>query len=267
MTQTRATARLEGSRRLGCHFVPLAVAFLTICGDPSAVARGGVDLVKPAWALSPVERAKELFREGATKFRAGDFQGALELFEQAYALDPHPVLVYNIARAREGLGEIDRAIEMYERYVALDPHASDRGAVDQRILILKKQLDERAELVRRTLELQAAREREAAAPPPAAAPRASGVSPIPWIAAGVGLVAVGVGSGLVGMASSRHDDAGAEPQAGRARELESSARTLDTAGKVTLGLGAVIVVTGTILGVLDWTSVRSKRQTAAGVAF
>ena len=64
--------------------------------------------VAPLGAQEP--EAAELFRESAEAYRAGEFARAVELLEQAYAIEPAPVLQYNLARALEGMGDLDGAI-------------------------------------------------------------------------------------------------------------------------------------------------------------
>ena len=57
--------------------------------------------------------AKRLFEAGVRLFELGDFSGAASKFEQAYILVPMPQLLFNIARAREQLGDVAGACEIY----------------------------------------------------------------------------------------------------------------------------------------------------------
>ena len=63
--------------------------------------------------------------------------------EQAYELFPEPVLLYNLARAYEGKGELATAADKYEQYLRLAPTASARGAIEQRVLNLRRVLARR----------------------------------------------------------------------------------------------------------------------------
>jgi tetratricopeptide (TPR) repeat protein len=197
-------------------------------------------------------RARELFREGAERFKSGDFRGALERFEQAYQLDPNPILVYNMARAHESLGDIEDAMVAYQHYLELDPNASDRGAVEQRIATLRRDLEERRALEQRALESE--RQRRAAqskaAPLPRSAPPRS-PSAVPWIIMGVGLGAVGAGVVLGSMAKARIDDAQANPNGGEAQDAEDSGRSLGTAANIAFVVGGSIAAGGLIAGVVD----------------
>src|SRR5262245_18203367 len=180
---------------------------------------------------APNTGARALYDEGVKRFRSGEFREALELFEKAYALDPDPVLVYNIARAHESLGDGERALDAYKRYLESSPNAEDRGAVEQRMSTLQRQIRDK-----QLLEQQ----RDAAAKP-AAEPRRRpasehcrrrSASRVPWIIAAVGAGGVGAGAVLGAIAISRYDDAVSEPSAGRARELETESQSIATAANV-----------------------------------
>jgi tetratricopeptide (TPR) repeat protein len=76
-----------------------------------------------ALAASGLARAEDpptfvrLNEEGAAFYHARDFRKAIARFEQAYALEPDPNLLFNIARCRQALGENAAAIEGYERFL------------------------------------------------------------------------------------------------------------------------------------------------------
>ena len=76
-------------------------------------------------------RAKEYFRAGAQAYAVGEFETAVQAFEQAYALAPRPAVLFSIAQAErrqyfldKKREHLERAIEMYRRYLVDDPHAS-----------------------------------------------------------------------------------------------------------------------------------------------
>ena len=68
----------------------------------------------------------KLSDEGFTLYKARDYRHASEKFLQAYALDPDPNLLFNIARCYESLDDLDAAIEKYESFVAT-PDADPQG--------------------------------------------------------------------------------------------------------------------------------------------
>src|SRR5262245_66585058 len=85
--------------------------------------------------------ALELFNQSADLYQQGKFDEAARLLERAYEIQPEPVLLYNLGRAYEGLGENQKAVEAYEHYLKDEPKAKDRGAVEHRIETLKAQIE------------------------------------------------------------------------------------------------------------------------------
>jgi iron complex outermembrane receptor protein len=75
----------------------------------------------PAIAEDNRSAARERFVEGRSEFDAGRFERALELFKEAYALAPHPDLLFNIARCHEELHRWHDARDAYDRYLAVNP--------------------------------------------------------------------------------------------------------------------------------------------------
>jgi tetratricopeptide (TPR) repeat protein len=217
-------------------------------------------------------RAAELFKKSAESYRQGDFAHAIELLDEAYALDPQPVLVYNRARAAEGIGNLDAAIAGYEKFLADEPNAPDRGAIEQRLVTLRRQRDERAALER---ERDARREEPApaAAPPTAAAPTTAppadstppSKSPLPYVVAGVGAAGLVAGTILGLAAVSKNDDAKAEPVQKNAMDTRDSAHGLATGSTVSFIVGGVLVVAGASWWLVD-RGVFSKKDRTARLA-
>lgn len=86
-----------------------------------------------------LERAVVLFEESETLYNQGEFEQAAALLRRAYALHPDPTLLFNLARALEGAGDLDGAIESYERYLEENPDAEDAGAIRARVGTLREQ--------------------------------------------------------------------------------------------------------------------------------
>jgi tetratricopeptide (TPR) repeat protein len=185
---------------------------------------------------TPKETAQELHGRAVARFRAGEFRAARDLYEQAYRFDPHPDLVYMMARSSESLHDLERAVREYTRYLKLAPKAADRGAVKRRIALLRKQIGDEERLKR--LE-----DVEPWSP-----------SPIPWVIAGIGVVGLGVGVGLGVVASQRYDAALDAPNALEASELEADARTLGIAANVCFAVGGAVALGGAIAGIVDLAS-------------
>jgi tetratricopeptide (TPR) repeat protein len=213
-----------------------------------------------AWANADSDRAKDLFERGSSAFHAGNFPRALELFREAYAIDPHPILMYNIARAEESVGNATEAVRAFRKYLELDPDAEDKGAVEQRIATLERELAEKRALekqrdkARKDAEIE--RQRRRARPE-------KRVSPTPWIVAGAGAALVATGGVLAFVAKQKHDDAESEPSSLRAQEHDESARAYARWANVSFVAGGVLAVGGTVFGVID---LGAGPETSAGLS-
>jgi tetratricopeptide (TPR) repeat protein len=230
---------------------------------------------EPARAGSTVaskdqKKAADLFKKSVDAYRKGDFQTTVDLLTQAYALDPQPVLLYNLARAQEGLGNTDAAIDAYEKFLAQDPKAADRGAIEQRLTTLRRQRDER-------IAAQKAREAEPTKPSPLpspTAPKATTVPPpgeeprpepeqrtmYPYVVGGVGIALLGTGAVTGLLAKSGESDANAERTQQRAIEQRDSADSLAAVSTVTFIAGGILLAMGVGWFVLDTPSKKSASQ-------
>jgi hypothetical protein len=77
-------------------------------------------------------KAQVLLKQGSALFEEGDYQSALDKFEQAYAIFPSPKLQFNIAQANRDLGRPVEALTAYEKFLALAPDASPDALSDAR---------------------------------------------------------------------------------------------------------------------------------------
>ena len=206
--------------------------------------------------------AADLFKKSADAYLRGEFAQAIALLDEAYALDPQPVLLYNKARAHEGLGHIDEAISLYERYLTEEPSSPDRGAIEQRLVTLRRQRDEKTNLVKERTAVEqdrAAVEREraaVAAEPPPEPPRKRSVAP--YVVMGAGGVGLVVGTVFGFKALSRKSSATDEPTQQKAIDLRDSGKTFATVSNVSFVVGAVLVAGGAVWWVLDGTSTRRR---------
>jgi tetratricopeptide (TPR) repeat protein len=214
------------------------------------------------------KKAADLFKKSVDAYRKGDFQTTVDLLTQAYALDPQPVLLYNLARAQEGLGNTDAAIDAYEKFLSQEPKAADRGAIEQRLTTLRRQRDER-------IAAQKAREADQNRPnnpPPKATPAQPHQEPppdeptrsvLPIVLGGVGVALIGVGAVSGIMAKSGESDANAEPKQDRAIEQRDSAQSLATVSTVTFIAGGVLLAAGFGWFVLDTQSKKTGSQSGS----
>lgn len=81
----------------------------------------------PSLAQTPSEiaLAREQFTVGVEAARAADWPRALRAFERSYALYVHPETLFNIAGARQKLGQIVAASEAYRTYLRSPAAATD----------------------------------------------------------------------------------------------------------------------------------------------
>jgi hypothetical protein len=86
------------------------------------------------------QKARDLFTQGNTFFDLGQFDKAIEAWQQGYQLHPDPGFLYNIAQAYRTMGDAQKAIFFYKRYLSNAPKAHNRGEVEQKIDALQKQL-------------------------------------------------------------------------------------------------------------------------------
>src|SRR5690242_20671813 len=86
---------------------------------------------------TPRDRALRLFRDSDEHYKRGEFERAIELLRESYDVYPEPLVLYNLARALEGLGDFAAAVTEYERYLATSQNLSDRGGIERRVATLK----------------------------------------------------------------------------------------------------------------------------------
>ena len=254
-----------GSVRTSARRVVLALVLgAGTAGNPSA-ARAQEH---PTHSADPKARAADLYRQSAESYRKGDFATTIDLLRQAYALDPQPVLLYNLARAYEGTGDTDQAIDTYKKYLQADPNTKDRGAIEQRITTLERERDERIALQKQSeADRKRAEEEEAARAAAAAkqkkeAPPPHHRSAIPYIVGGIGIGGLGTGVVLGLMATSQHASARDEPQQLQAENEQNRAKTYATASTVAFIAGGALLAIGTTWWILDGGSSKASTQSA-----
>ncbi len=88
-------------------------------------------------------KAKDLFGVGQKLYKAELYPEAIEKFQAAYAIRPHPVIFFNIAKCYEQLQETGKAMRAYRDYLRLSPEATDKDAVNDSIANLERRLKEK----------------------------------------------------------------------------------------------------------------------------
>src|SRR6266446_2897816 len=108
MHKSNSATRLAAARRRICALLLLAA------------------LVAPAALADSRADAKRHFREGMSLIAAGQVERGIAELKQAYAIKPHPDVLYDIAKAYVDLGNIPEALNYFRQYVATDPIDKDQ---------------------------------------------------------------------------------------------------------------------------------------------
>lgn len=204
-------------------------------------------------------RAADLYKKSADAYLHGDFATAIKLLDEAYGLDPQPVLVYNQARAHEGLGHADEAIALYEKYLSEEPSSPDRGAIEQRIATLKKQREdkqrleqERADVEAKRLEQQQKqsdlekREKEFETKPE---PRKRSV--LPYVVGGIGAAGIVTGTVFGFLALGKESSGNGATSLREATDAQNTGDTFATVSNVSFIAGGVLLAGGIVWWIAD----------------
>ena len=97
----------------------------------------------PAARLKTDDVARGLFQAGKAAFDAGNFDEALQYFEQSYARSGRPQLQYNIGVTADRLRQDERALTAFRAYLGQVADAENRAEVESRIRALEKARTER----------------------------------------------------------------------------------------------------------------------------
>jgi hypothetical protein len=95
---------------------------------------------EPAASDDNTAKARAAFQWAQKLYKEARYASAIEKFEEAYRLKPHPSILFNIGRCYEQLGEIPRALRSYRDYLKAMPDAKDKEQVTSAILNLERRL-------------------------------------------------------------------------------------------------------------------------------
>jgi tetratricopeptide (TPR) repeat protein len=125
--------RLSSLHRGAAWFCALACAAAlgSHAGDVLAQGRGSA-------------RFRRLVQQAAEAYNRSEPDVAINLLEQAYTINPNPLLLYNIGRAHELAGRLERALEYYSRFLAEHPEESQAQLGREARAGVQAQLDARA---------------------------------------------------------------------------------------------------------------------------
>lgn len=85
------------------------------------------------------EQAAEHFSLAEAAEKRADWEAAILEYKQAYALKPHPDVLFMIAHNYERLEDWGNAAEFYQQYLDGTPNAPDRARVEKKIVALRAQ--------------------------------------------------------------------------------------------------------------------------------
>ena len=134
-----------------------------------------VSLVVLAAPDDGTNAARAAAKEARVAFDAGNFQAALEKYEEAFRLKPVPALQFNLGQCHRHLGHTERALYFFRRFLESNPPEPQAAQVRPLIGELEAKLtdEERARSAReehaRALELEQAKATSARAQAEAAA--------------------------------------------------------------------------------------------------
>lgn len=117
-----------------------------------------------AQPASNVAAARAYTDAGLAAERVGDYPAAVRFYQQAYALVPHPLLLFNLGQAHRLAGHAEEALQHYQRYLDADPREPQREVAIAHIAALRAQLT--AERRRRASTAPRRRPGSPSAPPP-----------------------------------------------------------------------------------------------------
>ena len=103
----------------------------------SAAAKGA-----PPPPDDDTQAAKKYFQWAQNLYKQARYAEAINKFEEAYRLKPHPTIFFNIGRCYEQLGDINKALKNYREYLRIAPDAKDRELVTDAITNLERRLRE-----------------------------------------------------------------------------------------------------------------------------
>jgi tetratricopeptide (TPR) repeat protein len=95
----------------------------------------------PEVPASPENDPEALSAAAVERFEAKDYDGAVELFEKAYAADPQANYLFNIGRVYEEKGDLEKAITYYQRFMGQSGvDLESRQAATERLKVLREAL-------------------------------------------------------------------------------------------------------------------------------
>jgi hypothetical protein len=206
-------------------------------------------LVVFTWAWASTAAADEaspataVYQRGVAAYGAHDYEAAVTLFKDAYALDPRPEVLFAWAQAERLSGDCESAIALYKKFLDGNPPPVQAEAAKIPLERCERSLPPK--VVESPPPAPAPPQPPPAIvaappPPPPPAPRRFYQDALGDTLVGAGVVAAAVGVGL--LASAGSPDGAATWEEFQSRHDSAVART--RAGAIVAGVGAALVVGG-----------------------
>ncbi len=225
----------------------------------------------PARALGPSVESQvdELNARAIEKFQAKEYEQAVALFEEAYALQPEPNYLFNIGRIYEESGNLERSVEFYERFVkepGVPLDARERGL--ERLRVLRAILEETAPKPEPEVEPEPEPEPEAepeTKPEPEPEPEPEPTKPpalriAGYAVLGTGGVLLATAGVLAGLAKARANELVDQHTLERRNDTIESGRAMALSADVLFGVGGAATVAGLVMVLV---TVRRKPEASA----
>ncbi len=209
-----------------------------------------------AWAASATKQVEELSIKAATAYGEGDYDKAIDLFKQAYALQPVPNLLFNIAKVYEKTQNWDEAENNYKEFIkSPDADAKAREVALERIDAIKAIKAANKEAEKPVDPVDKPEDKPAVvAPPPKKA------SLVPWIVLGSGVAVAGTGAVFGILALGKQTKFEEATNADDKRDLRSSGKTFALLADIGYGVGAAAGIVGIIMLATSGGSDRAQAQ-------
>jgi tetratricopeptide (TPR) repeat protein len=220
------------------------------------------------------DEASGLSDQAIEKFQAKDYDGAVALFEQAYAIDPAPNYLFNIGRVYEEAGNLEKAVEFYAKFVKQPGVDLDsRGVALDRLKVLRAILEETTEKPPED-KPEEPKDEPVIDQPPAEPPVDQDALRKRKVMRGVGFGLLGVGAAALigggvagGLAQADYNKAGEATDPVEGASLLESSKTKSLAGNVLFGVGGAFLLTGVILVAVGFSKPKSTSRVALAPSF
>lgn len=244
-----------------------AVAFaLVLAVSSAAVAQpeGPADPAAPSLSAED-EQARALYVEGDRRYAEGRYDEAVDLFRQAYALSPQPLLLYNMVNSLERMGDYAEAARVLRQYID-SGDVADADTLRQRLMQIERRAATRADEISELAALRGRPESCPAAAPCGTQPDEPRRSVLPYVFLGTGGAALVSALVFGTLARNEHGNAADNCLDGlctsAARRALDRERRFALITDVSVAAGALSLGAGVYLYLRDRKRAQRREETA-----